>query len=108
MDEKNPPGTPDSSDGGIFEGGDRDGRMDESAAAAGQQDAVAALRSLSVSSPEHTFQRFRRRASIVQGTRMLFESQVTGFWIVLDAFLRLAFCGSPLQPEATASQRDKA
>ena len=79
-----------------------DERFDE------EGEALAALRELSVSSPQHTFQRFRRRAAVVQGTRMLFESQVTGFWIVLDAFLRLALGGSSIQPEATASQRDEA
>ena len=71
-------------------------------------EALQALKRLSVSSPPQTFQRFRRRATVVQGTRMLFESQVTGFWIVLDAFLRLALGSPSNQPEATASQRDEA
>ena len=76
--------------------------------AADEGEALQALRSLSVDSPEHTFQRFRRRATVVQGTRMLFESQVSGFWVVLDAFLRLALGGSTTQPETTASQGDEA
>jgi hypothetical protein len=71
-------------------------------------EALRALRRLSVNSPDHTFQRFRRRATVVQGTRMLFESQVSGFWIVLDAFLRLALGGSTAKPEATTPQGDEA
>jgi hypothetical protein len=98
MDDKNAQGEPvrmDARKDDTFEPGD-------------EGEALAALRELAVSSPPHTFQRFRRRATVVQGTRMLFESQVTGFWIVLDAFLRLALGGSSIQPEATASQRDEA
>lgn len=70
-------------------------------------EAMEALRRLAVSSPQQTFERFRRRAAVVQGTRMLFESQVTGFWIVLDAFLRLAL-GGATKTEAADAQGDEA
>jgi hypothetical protein len=36
---------------------------------------------------------------------MLFESQVAGFWVVLDAFLRLALGRKPVAAEA-ASEGD--
>ena len=49
------------------------------------------LRRLAVSAPTSTFSRFRKRANILQGTRMLFESQIHGFWIVLDIVLKRLF-----------------
>jgi hypothetical protein len=98
MDDKNAQGGP----------GSLDPRGDERFESGEEGEALAALRELSVSSPQQTFQRFRRRATVVQGTRMLFESQVTGFWTVLDAFLRMALGDRPNQSEATASQGDEA
>ncbi len=71
-------------------------------------EALQALRQLAVSSPQDSLQRFRRRATVVQGTRMLFESQITGFWIVLDAFLRMALGGKDTQLKAADSQGDEA
>ncbi len=73
-----------------------------------ESEAMRALRELAISSPQQTFDRFRRRASVVQGTRMLFESQVNGFWIVLDAFLRLTLGGASTEPEAADTQGDEA
>jgi hypothetical protein len=31
----------------------------------------------------------------MQGTRMLFETQVTGFWVVLDTILKRLLGGEP-------------
>ena len=98
MDERNEPG----------EVGSSEPRQHTPPRGGDDIEALQALRRLSVPSPEHTFQRFRRRAAVVQGTRMLFESQVTGFWIVLDAFLRLALGGSTKPAEAIASHGDEA
>jgi hypothetical protein len=67
--------------------------------------AVQALRQLGVASPPQTLSRFRKRAAVMQGTRMLFESQVAGFWLVLDAFLRLALGGKPVAAK-TATEGD--
>lgn len=94
MDERNQP-APGAGEPGSLTG------VDDS-------EAMQALRGLHVESPQSTFERFRRRATVVQGTRMLFESQVTGFWIVLDAFLRLALGGAPPQPQAADSYGDEA
>jgi hypothetical protein len=58
------------------------------------------LRGLEAQAPPSTFLRFRRRAGMVQGTRMLFESQVTGFWVVLDTLLRhLLGSSAPPSPD---------
>ncbi len=62
---------------------------------------IDALRSLAVPAPADVFLRFRRRAAVVQGTRMLFESQVIGFWVVLDALLRLLLGSKPRSTRST-------
>jgi hypothetical protein len=62
--------------------------------------AARALRRLSAVSPPETFHRLRKRAAVLQGTRMLFESQVFGFWIVLNALLRILL-GSHATSHAT-------
>lgn len=49
------------------------------------------FRRLFVAAPSSTFSRFRKRANIHLGTRMLFESQIHGFWIVLDILLKRIF-----------------
>lgn len=65
---------------------------------------LAQLRMLQAQAPATTFDRFRRRASFVQGTRMLFETQVTGFWVVLDTILKRLLGGEPpAQPGTQAA-----
>lgn len=49
------------------------------------------LRQLVVAAPPLTFKRFRRRARLIQGTRTLAETQVHGFWVVLDVVLKRLF-----------------
>ena len=46
---------------------------------------------MAVDAPDDSMERFRRRAKILQGARVLFEKQVFGFWIVLNTFLKLLF-----------------
>jgi hypothetical protein len=46
---------------------------------------------MAVDAPGDSMERFRRRAKILQGARVLFEKQVFGFWIVLNTFLKLLF-----------------
>jgi hypothetical protein len=75
--------------------------------AQGAASELPVLHSLAMPAPENTFIRFRRRATLMQGTRMLFESQVTGFWIVLDAFLRLLLGGGP-SGKQRAAEGDRA
>jgi hypothetical protein len=97
----------------IEEAGGMDfgGRWNSHAAGDGSPDAldessgILALRQLGVASPPQTLSRFRKRAAVMQGTRMLFESQVAGFWVVLDAFLRLALGRKAVAAEA-ASEGD--
>lgn len=57
--------------------------------------AALALHRLGAVSPPDTFSRFRKRAAVLQGTRILFESQVFGFWIVLNALLRILLGSRP-------------
>lgn len=64
---------------------------------------LAQLSTLKAQAPAATFDRFRRRASFVQGTRMLFETQVTGFWVVLDTILKRLLGGEPPEQSATAN-----
>jgi hypothetical protein len=78
---------------------------DGSPGAVDESSSILALRQLGVESPPQPLSRFRKRAAVMQGTRMLFESQVTGFWVVLDAFLRLALGRKPVAAEA-ASEGD--
>ncbi len=49
------------------------------------------LAGMAVTAPDNSMARFRRRAKILQGTRILFEKQVFGFWIVLNTLLKLLF-----------------
>lgn len=88
---------------------DRSERPEEEALADGAFEssaAAAALRQLGSVSPPQTLTRFRKRAVVLQGTRMLFESQVFGFWVVLDAFMRLIFGSKPLT-RVTPSRREE-
>ena len=73
----------------------------------GTRQDVPVLRGLAVPAPANALSRFRRRATLMQGTRMLFESQVTGFWVVLDAFLRLLL-GGRSSSEQHAPEGDRA
>jgi hypothetical protein len=84
---------------------DLDAAGDGSPDALDESSGILALRQLGVASPPQTLSRFRKRAAVMQGTRMLFESQVAGFWVVLDAFLRLALGRKPVAAEA-ASEGD--
>jgi len=56
------------------------------------------LRRLVAAAPSSTFSRFRRRARVVQGTRVLFESQIYGFWTVLDIVLKRLFRITKAEP----------
>ena len=53
-----------------------------------QPDELHQLRAFRMKAPESALPRFRLRARLMQGGRMLMESQVTGFWLVLDTVLR--------------------
>jgi hypothetical protein len=64
------------------------------------------LRRLAVAAPPSTFSRFRKRASILQGTRLLFESQIHGFWIVLDIVLKRLFRVAQSAPSHHSSSPD--
>ncbi len=46
---------------------------------------------LHLEAPPDTLDRFRRRASLLRGTRFIVERQFYGFWIVLNTFLKLLF-----------------
>ncbi len=49
------------------------------------------LEGLSLEAPPDTIDRFRKRASLLSGARFVLERQIFGFWIVLNAFLKLLF-----------------
>lgn len=49
------------------------------------------LRRLFAEAPSSVFIRFRRRTAVLQGARMLAETQVYGFWLVLDIILTRLF-----------------
>jgi hypothetical protein len=49
------------------------------------------LRRLFAEAPSSVFIRFRRRTGLLQGARMLAETQVYGFWLVLDIILKRLF-----------------
>ena len=49
------------------------------------------LEGLHVEAPPDTLDRFRKRASIFEGTRFVLERQIYGFWIVLNSLLKLLF-----------------
>lgn len=49
------------------------------------------LSRLAAAAPSSTFARFRRRVSLLQGARMLAETQINGFWVVLDLLLKRLF-----------------
>jgi hypothetical protein len=64
------------------------------------------LRRLVVAAPPSTLSRFRKRANILQGTRMLFESQIHGFWIVLDIVLKRLFRAAHRPPSHYPTRPD--
>ena len=64
------------------------------------------LRRLVAAAPPSTFNRFRKRANVLQGTRMLFESQIHGFWIVLDIVLKRLFRVAQSAPSHHSSSPD--
>ena len=49
------------------------------------------LKRLFVPAPSSTFSCFRKRAKLLQGTRLLIETQVYGYWIVFDIVLKRLF-----------------
>ena len=64
-----------------------------------------------VEAPDDVLKRFRKRATIVQGTRVLLEKQIFGFWVVLNTFLKLIFKRfdapvEPVAPELARRYRD--
>jgi hypothetical protein len=70
-----------------------------------QDSEMQQLRRLVVTAPPTAFNRFRRRAGIMQGSRLLIESQVTGFWLVLDAILKRLFRAVSRDPANPAANR---
>jgi hypothetical protein len=60
-------------------------------------DGLPELQGLAVKAPAGAFSRFRRRAGLMQGGKLLIDSQVTGFWIVLDALLTRFFRAVPFE-----------
>ena len=46
---------------------------------------------LHLEAPPDTVARFRKRASLLQGSRFVLERQFHGFWIVLNTFLKMIF-----------------
>ena len=54
------------------------------------------LQGLRVTAPKRTFLRFRHRAGLMQGGKLLLESQVAGFWLVFDTFLKRIFRAVPV------------
>jgi len=64
------------------------------------------LRRLVAAAPPSTFNRFRKRANLLQGTRMLFQSQIHGFWIVLDIVLKLLFRAAQNTPSHHSTRPD--
>ena len=46
---------------------------------------------LHLDAPPDTVARFRKRASLLRGSRFVLERQFYGFWIVLNTFLKLIF-----------------
>lgn len=58
------------------------------------------LDGLRLDAPPDTLDRFRKRASIAVGARYVLERQFYGFWIVLNAVLKLLFkhTGVPVAP----------
>lgn len=69
----------------------------------GAEPELGHLRALSAIAPPSTFARFRRRAGMVQGTRMLFETQINGFWLVLDTVLKRLLRSDAVMPGAKES-----
>ncbi len=65
------------------------------------------LEGLSLEAPPDTLDRFRRRASLLTGTRFVLERQIYGFWIVLNTFLKLLFkhVNVPVAPPDPAQGR---
>ena len=61
-------------------------------------DGLPELQGLAVKAPVGAFSRFRRRAGLMQGGKLLIDSQVTGFWIVLDTLLTRFFRAVPFEP----------
>ena len=64
--------------------------------------------SLQLEAPPDTLKRFRRRASLLQGTRYVLERQFYGFWIVLNTLLKLLFKQSNIPvaaPDPAAARR---
>ncbi|WP_263377427.1 hypothetical protein [Granulicella paludicola] len=49
------------------------------------------MEALRLDAPSDTLDRFRKRASLVVGTRYVLERQFYGFWIVLNTMLKLLF-----------------
>lgn len=49
------------------------------------------LRRLVVAAPSSVLVRFRKRTALLQGARILTETQVYGFWLVLDIILKRLF-----------------
>lgn len=49
------------------------------------------MEGLRLDAPSDTLDRFRKRASLVVGTRYVLERQFYGFWIVLNTMLKLLF-----------------
>lgn len=64
-----------------------------------QDDLFRALEHLEVAAPANTMDRMRKRLRTFLLGRELLDTQVYGFWIVLDAFLRVIFRFVSLAPE---------
>ena len=60
-----------------------------------------------IPAPPDTLERFRKRASFLQGTRFVLERQMYAFWILLNTFLRLLFkrADVPVPPADQALSR---
>ncbi len=56
-----------------------------------QDELVRALENLEVAAPANTMDRLRKRLRTFLLGRELLATQVYGFWIVLDAFLKVIF-----------------
>lgn len=64
-----------------------------------QDELIRALKDLEVAAPAHTMGRLRKRLRTFLLGRELLDTQVYGFWTVLDAFLRILFRFVSLAPE---------
>lgn len=68
-------------------------------------DDLPELRGLLLPAPQSAFLRFRRRAGLMQGGKLLVESQVVGFWLVLDTLLKRLFRSVPSEPSIATTNR---